>query len=85
MSSQYNPSSTYNAYCNLLKDLEGFIEVAQVEIVFNCNGQAFLQGHGFKEPLTANPDLHHEIRQQMREILVKHLGQTPNIELSQSN
>lgn len=75
MDQQYDVSVTYNAYFHLLKDLEGFFDTSQVELVFNRDRHAFLQGKGFKEQLIANPSLHRKIRQQMREILVRHLGQ----------
>ncbi|MGG6296827.1 hypothetical protein ACQ4M4_20725 [Leptolyngbya sp. AN02str] len=74
MSSQYDVSSVYSVFNNLLQDLEGFVDPNQLEIVFDTKKQAFLCGPGFREQLTANPTLAREIRKEMRDILAKHLG-----------
>lgn len=79
MNQQYDPASTYNTFYHLVRDLEGFIDTSQLELAFDRDKQAFLQGPGFKEQLTANPSLHREMRQQMREILLKHFGQQISI------
>gem|GEM_PF-4805088 len=35
MSPQYDPSSTFNTFYNLLKELKGLIDTSQLELSFN--------------------------------------------------
>jgi len=75
MSHQYDPASTYATFFHLMKDLDGFIDTAPLELTFDKDGRAYLCGSGFREELTADPNVARLVRQEMREILVKHLGQ----------
>jgi len=72
--SPYDPAATYSVFLNLLKDLDGFIDTSQLEMVCDSKQQAFLRGSAFREQLTANPTSQPEIREQMRQILARYLG-----------
>jgi hypothetical protein len=74
MSTQYDPGTTYNTFGSLLQELDGFIDTAPIELTFDGNRRAYLCGPGFREELTADPSLHRLVREEMRKILVKHLG-----------
>jgi len=73
MSPPYDPASTFNTFYNLLKELDGFIDITHLELSFNFQKHAFLSGPGFKVPLSAKPELHREMREEMRQILLHHL------------
>jgi len=62
----------YNTFHHLLKDLEPFVDVAEMRLAFDKDGNAFLVAPDFSEPLTADPKLHRLVREEMRQVIAKH-------------
>jgi hypothetical protein len=64
---------TFNTFYNLLKDLEKFIDKSEIKLAFDGQGNAYLMGPNFSEQLQAKPELTREVRDEMREIIAKHV------------
>lgn len=73
-------SQTFNTFANLLKELEPFVEIKDLRLAFDKDGNAYLMGENFTETLKANPRLWREVKAEMREIIAKHV---PRISPSQ--
>lgn len=61
MSLHSDASQVLNTFINLANELESFADVSSLKIAFNREGQAFLIGADFQEPLSANQSLHREV------------------------
>ena len=77
MNSQQKVSQIFNTFYHLLKELELFIDTHDLKLAFDRDGNAYLLGSGFQEQLKANPTLSREVRQEMRDIIAKHVPRLP--------
>jgi hypothetical protein len=62
----------FNTFHHLLKDLEPFVEVKEMRLTFDKDGQAFLVAPDFSEPIQADPRIHRLVREEMHQIIAKH-------------
>lgn len=72
MASGKDIGQIYNTFHHLLTDLEPFVNVTEMRLAFDKDGNVFLMAPDFTEPLEADPKLHHFVRQEMREVIAKH-------------
>jgi len=68
---------TFNTFFHLLKDLEKFIDKSEIKLAFDGEGNAYLIGPDFSEQLQAEPQLTREVKNEMREIIAKHVPRIP--------
>lgn len=68
---------TFNTFHHLLKDLEEFIDKREIKLAFDEEGNAYLLGPNFSELLRAKPELTREARNEMRDILARHVPRIP--------
>lgn len=64
---------TFNTFRHLLKDLEEFIDKSEIKLAFDGEGNAYLMGANFSEQLQAKPELTREVRNEMRDIIARHV------------
>ena len=67
-----NVGQIYNTFHHLLKELEPFVDIKEMRLAFDKDGNAFLIAPDFSEPLKADPKLHRLVRKEMHEIIAKH-------------
>jgi beta-xylosidase len=62
----------YNTFHHLMKDLEPFVDTRDIKLSFDKDGNAYLVASDFTEQLQADPKLHRQVREEMRQIIAKH-------------
>ncbi|QQE64155.1 hypothetical protein GFS31_08340 [Leptolyngbya sp. BL0902] len=72
MASGQDISQIYNAFHHLLKDLEPFVNVTEMHLAFDKDGNVSLIAPDFTEPLKADPKLHRLVREEMRQVIAKY-------------
>ena len=72
MLSSSQVAQVYGVFQSLLNDLEPFVNVSEMRLAFDKGGNAFLVAPDFSEPLTADPTLHRQVREEMRQVIAKH-------------
>ena len=72
MASSKDVGQRFNTFHHLLKDLEPFVDVKEMRLAFDKDGNAFLVASDFSEPLEADTNLHRLVRQEMHQIIAKH-------------
>lgn len=72
MASGKDIGQIYNTFHHLLIDLEPFVDVSEMRLAFDKDGNTFLVAPDFTEPLKADPKLHRLVRKEMREVIAKH-------------
>lgn len=76
MADRRGPAETYNTFHHLLKELDSFIDTSNIKLAFDKDGNTYLMGANFSEPLKAQTTSRQE-RDEMRAILAKYV---PRIE-----
>jgi hypothetical protein len=72
MASTQNVGQIFNTFHHLLKDLEPFVDVKEICLTSDKDGQAFLVAPDFSEPIQADPKIHRLVREEMRQVIAKH-------------
>ncbi|MGB3310504.1 MAG: hypothetical protein WBG32_12295 [Nodosilinea sp.] len=72
MASTQNVGQTFNTFHHLLKDLEPFVDVKEMRLTFDKDGQAFLVAPDFSEPIQSDPKIHRLLREEMHQIIARH-------------
>ncbi|MGG6241592.1 hypothetical protein ACQ4N7_23445 [Nodosilinea sp. AN01ver1] len=72
MASTQNVGQVFNTFHHLLKELEPFVDVKNMRLAFDKDGNGFLVAPDFTEPLEADSKLHRLVREEMRQIIAKH-------------
>lgn len=65
----------YSTFYCLVKELELFVEVGDLKIAFDSQGNVYLLGSDFQEQLQVNFALHREVRNELRILIAKHRSQ----------
>lgn len=72
MASSQDVGRIFNTFYHLLRDLEPFVQIEEMRLAFDKDGNAFLVAPDFSEPLEADSNLHRLVRQEMHQIIAKH-------------
>ena len=76
MNQMHKIGQTFNTFHHLLKDLEKFIDKRGIKLAFDEEGNAYLLGPNFSEQLKAKPEITHEVRNEMRDIIARYVPRT---------
>ncbi|MBD2425412.1 hypothetical protein [Phormidium sp. FACHB-1136] len=62
----------YETFRHLLRDLEPFVNVTEMRLAFDKEGNAFLVAPDFSEPLDTKNQGNQAAREEMRQVIAKH-------------
>lgn len=77
MSTPHQPGQTVNTFLNLARELSALVDVGDLKVAFDKDGNAYLEGRDFCEKLIADPMLHRLVRQEMLDIIAKYVPRIP--------
>ena len=72
MTSMRDVAQTFNTFHHLLKDLEPFVDVKDMRLSFDMEGNAFLAAPDFSVQLQADSKVHRLVREEMRQVIAAH-------------
>ena len=72
MASSQDVGQIFNTFHHLLMDLDPFVNVKEMRLTFDKDGQAFLVAPDFSEPIQSDPKIHRLLREEMRQIIAKY-------------
>lgn len=75
MSNSVDVAQVFSTFANLTKELEPFIKTDDLKIAFDLEGNPYLIGDDFQEPIHANFSLWREVRNEIRILIAKRRSQ----------
>ncbi|MBD1914296.1 MULTISPECIES: hypothetical protein [Cyanophyceae] len=72
MASSQDVGQIFNTFHHLLMDLDPFVNVKEMRLTFDKDGQAFLVAPDFSELIQSDPKIHRLLREEMRQIIAKY-------------
>ncbi|MFW9264180.1 hypothetical protein [Nostoc sp. CALU 546] len=84
MSKAVDVAQVFSTFANLTKELEPFIKTDDLKIAFDSQGNPYLIGDDFQEPIHANFMLWREVRNEIRILIAKHRSQYKSDEKTNS-
>ncbi len=75
MSNSVDVAQIFSTFANLTKELEPFIKTDDLKIGFDSEGNPYLIGDDFQEPIHANFMLWRAVRNEIRILIAKHRSQ----------
>jgi hypothetical protein len=72
MTSSKDIGQIFNTFYHLLRDLEPFVDVQEMRLTFDKEGQTFLVAPDFSEPIQADPKIHRLVREELHQIIARH-------------
>ena len=72
MSQPIDVRQIYSTFCNVVQELEAFVEVDDLRIVFDSHKNVYLLGKDFQEQLHANLAANSQVRSELQNLIAKH-------------